>query len=198
MAKFKNENGEELDLDKVLESDAEYQSAFDKKIAKALEKNKTDIDAEVSKKLEEALAARETEIRASIQQEMEDKQKEAEANAKLTTEEKYKKELDKVKQQVVDYQTKLATSERRDKIEKYIAEKGYNKDIMKLVNPAALQDSEVEAKIDEINEIFTGSVSKELDVKLKENADKQLGDKSKGNKGPEFNFAFSSIRPTSK
>ena len=73
---------------------------------------------------------------------------------------------------------------------------GVGKDIMKLVNPAALQDSEVETKIDEINEIFTGSVSKELDVKLKENADKQLGDKSKGSKGPEFNFGFSSIRPT--
>lgn len=196
MAKFKNEEGQELSLDDIL-NDSEYQAEFDKKIAKALEKNKTDVNAEVQKQLEAAIAARETEIRESIQQEMEDKQKEAEANAKLTTEEKYKKELDKVKQQVVDYQTKLATSERRDRIEKYIAEKGYNSSIMKLVNPANLQDSEVEAKIDEINEIFTGSVSKELDEKLKENADKQLGDKSKG-KGPEFNFGFSSIRPTSK
>lgn len=195
MAKFKNENGEELSLDDIL-NDSEYQAEFDKKIAKALEKNKTDVNAEVQKQLEAAIASREAEIRESIQKEMEDKQKEVEANAKLTTEEKYKKELDKVKQQVVDYQTRLATSERRDKIEKYITEKGYNKDIMKLVNPAALQDSEVEAKIDEINEIFTGSVSKELDIKLKENADKQLGDKSKGSKGPEFNFGFSSIRPT--
>ena len=57
--------------------------------------------------------------------------------------------------------------------------------------------AEIETKIDEINDIFTGSVSRELDKKLKENAHKQLGDKSKG-KGPEFNFDFSSIRPTNK
>ena len=86
MAKFKNENGEELDFDKILEADGDYQSAFDKKVAKALEKNKADIDAEVAKKLEEALASREAEIRDSIQKEIEEKQKEAEANAKLTCE----------------------------------------------------------------------------------------------------------------
>ena len=40
------------------------------------------------------------------------------------------------------------------------------------------------------------SLNKYLMDFLKENADKQLGDKSKGSKGPEFNFGFSSIRPT--
>lgn len=194
MAKFKNENGEELDFDKILEADGDYQSAFDKKVAKALEKNKADIDAEVAKKLEEALASREVEIRESIQKEIEEKQKEAEANAKLTTEEKYKKELDRVKQEAVDYKTKLAISERRDKIEKYIADKGYEASLIKLINPAAIQDSEIESKVDEVNEIFAGSVSKELDKKLKENADKQLGDKGKG-KGPEFVFDFANLRP---
>lgn len=197
MAKFKNENGDELSLDDIL-NDSEYQAEFDRKVAKALEKNKTDIDAEVQKQLDTAIANREAQIRESIQQEMEDKQREAEANAKLTTEEKYKKELDKVKQQVVDYQTKLATSERRDKIEKYIAEKGYKSSIMKLINPAVLQDSEIETKVDEINDILNSSISEGLDEKLKEVADKQLGDKAKGGKGPDFNFGFSSIRPTSK
>ena len=67
MAKFKNENGEELDLDAILGEDSEYQAAFDKKIAKALEKQKADVDAEVKKKLDAALAGREEEIRKSIQ-----------------------------------------------------------------------------------------------------------------------------------
>ena len=82
MAKFKNENGEELDLDAILAEDGEYQAAFDKKIAKALEKNKADIDAEVNKKLEAALAGREEEIRKAIQEDIDAKQKEAEEMAK--------------------------------------------------------------------------------------------------------------------
>lgn len=191
------ENENVKTLDELLNGDSNLQAEFDKKIAKALEKNKVDTDAEVQKKLDEAISKREAEIRASIQQEIEEKQKEVEANAKLSTEEKYKKELDKVKQQVVDYQTKLSISERRDKIEGYIKEKGYSSDILKLVNPATMSDSEVESKIDEINELWNNSVSKGLDEKLKETADKNLGDKSK--KGaPDFKFDFPSIRPTSK
>ena len=63
MAKFKNENGEELNLDQILGEDGDYQAEFDKKIQKALEKQKTDIDAEVQKKLDAAIAGREEEIR---------------------------------------------------------------------------------------------------------------------------------------
>ena len=108
MAKFKNEEGTELTLDQILGEDSEYQAEFDKKIAKALEKNKANIDAEVQKKLEAALATREEEIRKNIQDEMEAKQKEAEENAKLTEAEKYKKELDKVNQKMLGYENKIA------------------------------------------------------------------------------------------
>ena len=78
MAKFKNENGEELNLDQILGEDGDYQAEFDKKIQKALDKQKTDIDAEVQKKLDAAIAGREEEIRKAIQDDIEAKRKEAE------------------------------------------------------------------------------------------------------------------------
>ena len=72
MAKFKNEEGQELGLDDILQ-DAEYQAEFDKKIAKALEKNQATIDEQVNKKLEAAIAAREEEMRKNIQEKIDAK-----------------------------------------------------------------------------------------------------------------------------
>ena len=194
MARFKNEEGQELGLDDILQ-DAEYQAEFDRKVAKAIEKSKIDINAEVNKKLEAALLDREKEIRENIQEEMDKKAKEAEENAKLTEAEKFKKQLDQVNQELIDTKNKLAISDREKKMKEYVKQKGYSSDILDLISASAITDAQVESKLDELNERFTASVSKALNEKLKENPDKVLGDKN-GSKMPQFDFHFQSVKPT--
>ena len=198
MAKFKNENGEELDLDAILGEDSEYQAAFDKKIQKALEKQKTDIDAEVQKKLDAAIAGREEEIRKAIQDDIEAKRKEAEENAKLTEAEKFQKELDKVKQELADAKKKNAISDREKAVEKYIKEKGYNREaIMEFIDVSTLPDT-FQDKIDSVNEKLTEMVSKGVNERLKDVDEKVLGGKGKKDDDDGFNFNFQAIKPIKK
>ena len=198
MAKFKNENGEELDFDKLLEADPEYQSMFDKKIAKALEKQKTDVDNEVKKKLDEAIAGREEEIRKAIQDDIEAKQKEAEELAKMTEAEKYKKELDKVNQRLTEAENKNKINDRRDALEKYIKEKGYDREaIMEFVDVASLPDT-FQDKIDSISEKLSARINNAVNERLKDVDDKVLGGKDGKDKGPDFDFNFTNIKGDKK
>lgn len=199
MAKFKNENGEELDLDAILAEDGEYQAAFDKKIAKALEKNKADIDAEVNKKLEAALAGREEEIRKAIQEDIDAKQKEAEEMAKLSEAEKYKREIDKINQKLAEAEKKNAISDREKAVDKYIKEKGYDRDaILEFVDISTLPDT-FQDRIDGINEKLQERVNKAVNERLKDVDEKVLGNKGgKGGDGIDFDFNFQSKKPVQK
>lgn len=199
MAKFKDEEGNELDLDKLLEADAEYQSAFDKKIAKALEKNKVDVDAEVKKRLDAALAGREEEIRKAIQDDIEAKRREAEENAKLTEAEKFQKELDKVKQELADAKKKNAIADREKAVDKYIKEKGYDRDaIMEFVDVSNLPDT-FQDRIDSINDKLQERVNAAVNERLKDVDEKVLGNKGgKDGDGMDFNFDFQSRKPQNK
>ena len=199
MAKFKNENGEELDLDAILGEDSEYQAAFDKKIAKALEKQKADVDAEVKKKLDAALAGREEEIRKSIQDDIEAKQKEAEEMAKLSEAEKFQKELDKVKQQLAAAEKKNAIADREKALDKYIKEKGYDIDaILEFVDVSTLPDT-FQDRIDSINDKLQERVNAAVNERLKDVDEKVLGHKGgKDSDGVEFNFDFQSRKPNKK
>ena len=198
MAKFKNENGEELNLDQILGEDGDYQAEFDKKIQKALEKQKTDIDAEVQKKLDADIAGREEEIRKAIQDDIEAKRKEAEENAKLTEAEKFQKELDKVKQELADAKKKNAISDREKAVEKYIKEKGYNREaIMEFIDVPTLPDT-FQDKIDSVNEKLTEMVSKGVNERLKDVDEKVLGGKGKKDDDDVFNFNFQAIKPIKK
>lgn len=198
MAKFKNENGEELNLDQILGEDGDYQAEFDKKIAKALEKQKADVDAEVNKKLEAALAGREEEIRKAIQDDIEAKQKEAEETAKLTEAEKYKREIDKINQKLAEAERKNAIADREKAVDKYIKEKGYDREaIMEFIDVANLPDT-FQDKIDTINEKLTERISKGVNERLKDVDEKVLGGKGKKDDDDGFNFNFQSIKPQKK
>lgn len=195
MAKFKNEEGQELGLDDILQ-DAEYQAEFDKKVAKAMEKASANNEAELQKKLDAAIAAREEEMRKNIQEEIEAKAKEAEELAKMTEAEKYKKELDKVNQKLTDYEGQIAVSEREKKMKAYIKEKGYDADaILDLVSPSSVTDANYETRIDEINDKLNDKISKAVNARLQDEGDKVLGKKGGDNK-PEFHFDFQSVKPT--
>ena len=197
MAKFKNEEGQELGLDDIVQ-DAEYQAEFDKKIAKALEKNQATIDEQVNKKLEAAIAAREEEMRKNIQEEIDAKAREAEENAKLTEAEKYKKMLDQTNQKLADYENRIAIADREAKMKKYIKEKGYDADaILDLVSASSVTDANYETRIDEINDKLNDRISKGINARLKDEGDKVLGGKG-GKSQPEFNFGFQPLHPDRK
>lgn len=198
MAKFKNAEGQELGLDDILQ-DSEYQAEFDRKIAKALEKNQATIDAEVNKKLEAAIAAREEEMRKNIQDEIEARAKEAEENAKLSEAEKYKKMLDNANQKLTDYENRIAISDREAKMKKYIKEKGYDADaILDLVSAASVTDANYETRIDEINDKLTERINKAVSARMQDEGDKHLGGKGGKQDQPTFDFNFQGVKPTDK
>jgi len=195
MAKFKNEEGKELGLDDILQ-DSEYQAEFDKKVAKAMEKVKLDVDAEVQKKLDAAISAREEEMRKNIQEEIDAKAKEAEENAKLTEAEKYKKMLDQTNQKLADYENRIAINDREAKMKKYIKEKGYDAEaILDLVSPASVTDANYETRIDEINDKLTEKINKAVSARIQDEADKHLGGKGGKNDQPAFDFNFQGVKP---
>lgn len=197
MAKFKNEEGQELGLDDILQ-DAEYQAEFDRKIAKAIEKSQANADAEFQKKLDAAIAAREEEMRKNIQEEIDAKAREAEENAKLSEAEKYKKMLDQANQKVADYENRIAVVDREKKMKEYIKEKGYDAEaILDLVSPSSVTDANYQTRIDEINDKLNNVISKGVSARLKDEGDKVLG--GKGTKSqPDFEFNFQPIHPTKK
>ena len=195
MARFKNDEGQELGLDDILQ-DAEYQAEFDKKVAKALEKNQATIDEQVQKKLDAAIAAREEEMRKNIQSEIDAKAKEAEENAKLTEAEKYKKMLDQTNQKLADYENRIAISDREAKMKKYIKEKGYDADaILDLVSASSVTDANYETRIDEINDKLTEKINKAVSARMPDEADKHLGGKGGADNKPSFDFNFQGVKP---
>lgn len=186
----------ELTFDEILK-DPTYQAEFDKRVQKAIEKNKTTTEEAFNKKLEEALAGREEEMRKNIQEEIEAKQKEAEEMAKMSEAEKYKKLLDQQNQKMTEYEKKLALVARKERLNNYVKEKGYDLAILDLVSAETLTDANLEGEVDKVNETFSNKVSKALDDKLKEAGDTVLGNKGK-DKGPSFDFGFQSIKPETK
>ena len=198
MAKFKNEEGQELGLDDILQ-DAEYQAEFDRKIAKAIEKSQANADAEFQKKLDAAIAAREDEMRKNIQEEIDAKAKEAEENAKLTEAEKYKKMLDQANQKVADYENRIAIVDREKKMKEYIKSKGYDAEsILDLLSPSSVTDANYETRIDEINDRLTSIISKGVSARMKDEGDKVLGGKVSGKPTQDFEFDFQPIHPNRK
>lgn len=185
-------DGDELTFDEIL-ADPKYQAEFDKRVAKALEKATAAKEDEWKKK-EQELAGREEEIRKNVLEEMEAKQKEAEELAKMTEAEKYKKLLDQKEQESLAMKKRLEIIDRQEKINKYVEDKGYSTKVLKLVNPAAITDAEIESKVDEVNATLSEVVSTELNEKLKEIGDEKLGKAGGKGDGPQFNFGFTPIK----
>ena len=186
-----NTNDDVLTFDEILQDPA-YQAEFDKRVAKAIEKANSSKSEEWKKK-EDDLLKRETEMRQNIMEEMEQKRRQAEEDAKLTAEQRYKNELDIANSKISTYEKQIATRKRQDKVNAYIEDKGYDAKIAKFIDVNDITDEQVEAKVDEVNTMFSESVSKAVNDKLKENPDVILGAKKKSDE-PQFNFDFQSVK----
>ena len=165
-----------MDFDTILK-DPKYQAEFDRRIAKAIETAKGKWD-------EEAEAAR----------------KEMEENAKLTAEEKIKKQMEKLTQENELYKANEAKRAMKDASLEYIKSKGYSNAIADLVDLSSFKDeNDMHNRLDNINTNLSNTISRELDNKLKENGYSDLtSNKGDGKKDDMFNFNFTPVKEVSK
>lgn len=165
-----------MDFDKILE-DPKYQAEFDKRVAKSIETAKTKWD-----------------------QEAEAKRKELEEEAKLTAEEKIKKQMEKLTQENEVYKANEAKRAMKDASLEYIKSKGYSNAIADLVDLSSFKDeNDMHTRLDNINTNLSNTISRELDNKLKENGYSDLtSNKGDGKKDDMFNFNFTPIKEVSK
>ena len=180
----------------VLLQDPKLQAEFDKKLEKAINKALTNKEQEYSKResaLQASINTEKEKMRQNILEEIEAKKKEAEEMAKLSVEERYKKQIDNQELKIAEYEKELSLIRRRDKISAIVAEKGYDPRLLSLLRAEDVStDEEIEDYVDKRNQIFLEATNARVQTLLKDHPDVLLGDKKKKNAEPEFNFNFAS------
>ena len=180
----------------VLLQDPKLQAEFDKKLEKAINKALTNKEQEYSKResaLQASINTEKEKMRQDILEEIEAKKKEAEEMAKLSVEERYKKQIDNQELKIAEYEKELSLIRRRDKIAAIVAEKGYDPRLLSLLRAEDVStDEEIEDYVDKRNQIFLEATNARVQTLLKDHPDVLLGDKKKKNTEPEFNFNFAS------
>lgn len=180
----------------VLLQDPKLQAEFDKKLEKAINKALTNKEQEYSKResaLQASINTEKEKMRQNILEEIEAKKKEAEEMAKMSMEERYKKQIDNAELKIAEYEKELSLIRRRDKISALVAEKGYDPRLLSLLRAEDVStDEEIEDYVDKRNQIFLEATNSRVQSLLKDHPDVLLGDKKKKSNEPEFNFNFTS------
>ena len=178
----------------VLLQDPKLQAEFDEKLDKAIKKAMRQKDEEhqkVENALKASITAEKEKMRENILEEIEQKRKEAEENAKLTVEERYKKQIDQQDLKIAEYEKELSTIRRRDKISSLVSEKGYDPRLLQLLRAEDVSsDEEIEDYVDKRNQVFLEATNARVQSLLKDHPDVLMGDKKKKSTEPEFNFNF--------
>ena len=180
----------------VLLQDPKLQAEFDKKLEKAISTAVRKKEQEYSKReaaLQASITTEKEKMRENVLEEIEQKRKEAEEMAKMSVEERYKKQIDQQELKIAQYEKELATIRRRDKITSLVAEKGYDPRLLSLLRAEDVSsDEEIEEYVDKRNAVFLEATNARVQTLLKDHPDVLLGDKKKKPTEPEFNFNFSS------
>lgn len=180
----------------VLLQDPRLQAEFDKKLEKAISKAVKSKEQEYSKReaaLQASISTEKEKMRENILEEIEQKKKEAEELAKMTVEERYKKQIDQQELKIAEYEKELSTIRRRDKIAAIVSEKGYDPRLLSLLRAEDVSsDEEIEDYVDNRNKIFLEATNARVQTLLKDHPDVLLGDGKKKKEEPTFNFNFAS------
>ena len=179
----------------VLLQDPKLQAEFDKKLEKAINKAIRAKDSEFEKQkaaLQASITTEKEKMRENILEEIEAKKKEAEEMAKLSVEERYKKQIDNQELKIAEYEKELSIIRRRDKIADTVSEKSYDRLLSLLRAEDVATDDEIEDYVDKRNAIFLEATNARVQTLLKDHPDVLLGDKKKKNTEPEFSFNFAS------
>ena len=162
----------------VLLQDPKIQAEFDKKVEKAISKALKSKDQEYQKQtaaLQASLTTEKEKMRENILEEIEQKKKEAEEMAKMTMEERYKKQIDQQELKIAEYEKELTTIRRRDKITALVAEKGYDPRLLNLLRAEDVNsDDEIEDYVDKRNAIFLEATNARVQSLLKDHPDLSL------------------------
>ena len=180
----------------VLLQDPKLQAEFDKKLEKAMNKAIRAKEQEFAKResaLQASISTEKEKMRQNILEEIEQKKKEAEEMAKMSVEERYKKQIDNQELKIAEYEKELSLIRRRDKIAEVVKEKNYDPRLLSLLRAEDVStDDEIEDYVDKRNQIFLEATNARVQTLLKDHPDVLLGDSKKKKAEPEFNFSFTS------
>ena len=180
----------------VLLQDPKLQAEFDKKLEKAINKATKSKEQEYQKReaaLQATLTTEKEKMRENVLEEIEQKKKEAEELAKMSVEERYKKQQDQLELKIAQYEKELSTIRRRDKITALVNEKGYDPRLLSLLRAEDVSsDEEIEDYVDQRNAVFLEATNARVQTLLKDHPDVLLGDKKKKTNEPVFDFKFAS------
>lgn len=180
----------------VLLQDPKLQAEFDKKLEKAMNKAIRAKEQEYQKReaaLQASISTEKEKMRENILEEIEQKKKEAEELAKMTVEERYKKQIDSQELKIAEYEKELSLIRRRDKIAAVVKEKNYDPRLLSLLRAEDVSsDEEIEDYVDKRNQVFLEATNARVQTLLKDHPDVLLGDSKKKKAEPEFNFNFTS------
>lgn len=149
-------------------------------------KNQAEFDRRTSKALDTA--------RKTWEEDYSKKQAEIEANAKLSAEERAKKQLADITKERDELKQNIAKKDMEEKGRDYIKSKGYNNMISDLIDLSAFPDEEsMQKAIDNINGKLSQAINRGVDSRTRERGYRT---QPTINKKPEneFNFGFQKIK----
>ena len=132
-------------------ADPDYQSEFDKKVAKALETARTNWEKE-----EEA------------------KRNEAERLTKMTEEERHKEELDKMRREKAQAEADLNAYRLKEEATKIATDKGVDLSLLELIDFRSVTAEDVKNKLDVLSTTFNKAVEASVNDKFKQASPKQV------------------------
>ena len=179
----------------ILLQDPKLQAEFDKNLAQEINKAVKTKEQKYSTHeapLQASRSAEKEKMRENILEEIEQKKKEAEELAKMTVEERYKKQIDSQELKIAQYEKELSLIRRRDKITALVNEKGYDPRLLSLLRAEDVStDEEIEDYVDKRNQVFMEATNAKVQTLLKDHPDVLLGNKTKKTE-PDFSFNFAS------
>lgn len=134
-----------LSFDELINSNKEYQSAYDKKVREAIETAKT-----------------------NWQEIMDNEKTEAEKLAKMNKEQKLEYQAQKAEKEKSDALAKLNAYELKEQALKVASEKGLDVSLLNFFDFSTAKADEINSKIDEIASAFNKAVEKAVNERLKE------------------------------
>ena len=141
----KQDDNKSLSFDELINSNKEYQSAYDKKVREAIETAKT-----------------------NWQEIMNNEKSEAEKLAKMNKEQKLEYQAQKAEQEKANALAKLNAYELKEQALKIASEKGLDVSLLNFFDFSTAKAEELNPKIDEISSAFNKAVEKAVNERLKE------------------------------
>lgn len=141
----KQDGNKTLSFDELINSNKEYQSAYDKKIREAIETAKT-----------------------NWQEIMDNEKTEAEKLAKMNKEQKLEYQAQKAEKEKSDALAKLNAYELKEQALRVATEKGLDVSLLNFFNFSTAKADELNTKIDEISSAFNKAVEKAVNERLRE------------------------------